>query len=361
MLKSPPNTRMLPIGLSVPGKASIIIDGQFGSCGKGLAASYAGLTEHFDICVTNCSPNAGHTFYDPDGRRSIAHHFSAAGILSPRSMKYLAAGSIVAPKTLLDEIERLDIDPTTVFIHPRAAVVEDCDIEAEKRTDAATTGLASTQKGGGAALARKVLREARLAGDHAALRPFCRAIDLHDLMDRGLSALIEVPQGYGLGINSGLAYPYVTSREISISSALADCQIHPAYLGRSLMCIRTFPIRVGNLVSDGMTIGASGPFWPDSREMSWESLGVEPEITTVTGRVRRVATFSTRQYAQAVSALRPDFVLLNFVNYLQDDRALDGLLAVTDPIKPVTHFGFGPKPENIVAREEFLNSHKAAA
>ena len=48
--------------------AHVLVDGQFGSTGKGLLASY--LAEKawdegidFDIVVTSAGPNSGHTFY----------------------------------------------------------------------------------------------------------------------------------------------------------------------------------------------------------------------------------------------------------------------------------------------------------
>lgn len=44
------------------GKLNIIMDGQFGSTGKGSLAAYLGLNHPADIYLSNLSPNAGHTF-----------------------------------------------------------------------------------------------------------------------------------------------------------------------------------------------------------------------------------------------------------------------------------------------------------
>jgi adenylosuccinate synthase len=349
-----------PIGLAVPGKISVIIDGQFGSCGKGLAASYAGMTEHFDIVVTTCSPNAGHSFIDSEGRKRVCRHLPVAGALNKRSTKYLCAGSIIDPDLLLREIEDLEIDPTTVFVSPRAAVIEAEDVVLETTPGSPAERIASTQKGTGAALARKVMREGMLAEHHPKLRPFCRNIDIMHYLDEGLTALIEVPQGFDLGINSGFRYPFVTSRDISVASALSDALVHPSYLGRTLMCVRTYPIRVGHILDgDGSVRGESGPFWEDSREISWDELGVEPERTTVTGRIRRVATFSLRQYENAVRHLLPDFVFLNFANYMKDPSELKSLLDALEPIQPVTHLGFGPAPDQLVS-VEFYDANQLA-
>lgn len=353
MLTARPNITFSPIGLSERGKVAIIIDGQFGSCGKGLAASYAGYTEHFDLCISNASPNAGHTWIDGDGKAHVTNHFSVAGIINKRSMKYLSAGSIIHPRMFLDEIQMLNLDPSEIFVHPRAAVVEDEDVAAEHARGSSFEKLASTRKGAGAALARKIRRNARLAGDHPELRRFSRAAEIHYLLDQGVSAILEIPQGTGLAINSGFAWPYLTSREITVAGGLADAQIHPCYLGKIMMCVRCHPIRVGNIEEGGQLRGTSGPFWPDSKEITWDEMGVERELTTVTRRVRRVATFSEQQYRNSVDINRPDFVFLNFVNYFKDEDELAGLLSICDRHAPITHLGFGPAPENMIPRAEF--------
>ncbi len=148
---------------------------------------------------------------------------------------------------------------------------------------------------------------------------------------------MEVPQGYSLSLNSKF-YPYCTSRDISVSSALSDLEVHPFYLGKTIVSIRTYPIRVGNLPH-----GYSGDFYSDSIETSWEKIGVPVEYTTNTKRVRRVATFSLYQYQDMLKVMLPDYVFLNFCNYL-NEGALNELLC---HLPEVTHLGFGPKVENI--------------
>ncbi len=39
-----------------------IIDGQAGSCGKGKVIGQFAINENVDVAITNCMPNAGHTF-----------------------------------------------------------------------------------------------------------------------------------------------------------------------------------------------------------------------------------------------------------------------------------------------------------
>lgn len=337
------------IGLLKPGKASVIIDGQFGSCGKGLAASYVGVTEFVEIAIATSSPNAGHTYYDWNGNPKVTRHLPVSALYHPRSLKYLCAGSIIDPALLLQEIEEHDVDPTTLLIDPRAAVIGPEDVAIEKNASSGAARIASTQKGVGAALARKVRRETGLAGDHPLLKEFVRDIDIAGYLDQGMSAIIEVPQGFGLGINSGFSYPHCTGRDITVSQALSDAQLHPDYLGKTLMVVRAHPIRVGHLTdAQGNLIGESGPFYPDSREMTWEELGVPAEATTVTRRVRRVASFSMLHYQDAVHALKPDFVLLNFANYLKGEAEIKKLTSRMAKVQRVTHLGFGPRPQDVI-------------
>lgn len=312
------------------GKLNIVIDGQFGSTGKGLLSSYVAVMNHIDIAITDASANAGHTFYY-HGKKHVVKHLPVSGIIHTRNQIYLCAGAIINPVILLDEIEKFDVDPCRIAIHPRCAIIEQEDIDNESQGK--MVDIASTQSGVGSALVRKINRTSKLAKDCDLIKHMVKELDLQMYMDYGCTLLMEVPQGYDLSISSGLSYPYCTSREITISAALSDAQVHPAYLGKVAVCIRTFPIRVGN--GDGY----SGPFYPDSIETNWDIIGVEAERTTVTNKIRRVATFSFIQYSRMIKNLKPDYILLNFVNYLKKDE----YIALAERLPEVTHIGIGPK------------------
>lgn len=325
------------------GKLNILMDGQFGSGGKGLAANYLGKTEHVDIAVSDCSPNAGHTFYI-DGNKHIVKLLPVAGVLQPRSLIYFCPGAIIDPDLLLKELEEFNIDFDRVHVHPRCAVVLEEDRVIERDPESSVTKIASTQSGTGSALARKIMRSALPAAGHRRLAQFTKnTIHLQQLLDDGCTALMEMPQGLDLSINSGYSYPHCTSREITVSGALADAQVHPSYLGSVTVVIRTFPIRVGNIVKDGEEIGNSGPFYPDSVETTWDELLIGVERTTVTGRIRRVASFSMHQYRNMLKVLKPDYILLNFANYLSQED----LEFLVEQLPEVTHLGFGPEIKDV--------------
>lgn len=337
------------------GKLNISIGGQYGSEGKALLNHYLSITNDIDISIGMNSANAGHTFI-LNNKKYIAKYLPVSGILSKRNQIYLSSGSIINPNTLLEEIIKFDIDCNRIAIHPNCAIIEDIDIEFESDPSSSVSKIASTQSGGGSALSRKILRSARLAKDIPELSEMIMELDIQWYLEQGCTGLMEVPQGLELSINSK-HYPYVTSRDIDISSALSAAQVHPYYLGKVATVIRTLPIRVGSIVdSSGKIIGESGPVYDDMTELAWEDIGIEPEITTVTKRKRRIFSFSLNQYEYMIKRLRPDYILLNFSNYLTNDQLSD-LLEYTPE---VTHLGFGPNVDSIYANHGHFKGDKSA-
>ena len=317
------------------GKVNLLIDGQFGSTGKGLLASYIGKHNHIDICVSNAGPNSGHTFYY-NNNKFIVRQLPVTAITNPKSKIYLCSGAVINITTLFKELYMYDIDIDRLYIHPKATIIQKEDIKLEQEGNT-TNRISSTQNGVGSALARKINRSAKVAEDYQVLNRYINKLDIPELLEQSNTVLMEVPQGYSLSLNSKF-YPYCTSRNISVSSALNDLEVHPHYLGKTIASIRTYPIRVGDLPH-----GYSGDFYSDSIETSWEEIGVPIEYTTNTKRIRRVASFSLYQYQDMLKELRPDYVFLNFCNYLNEGD-LNELLCL---LPEVTHLGFGSKIENI--------------
>jgi adenylosuccinate synthase len=93
------------------------------------------------------------------------------------------------------------------------------------------------------------------------------------------------------------------------------------------MIIRPFPIRVGN---DGDN--SSGGWYSDHAETTWDRVTEQAgmpdkertatlarEHTTVTKRLRRVATFSWEGLERAVAICAPTYFVLNFAQYIDFD------------------------------------------
>ena len=338
----------------IPGKVSVIIDGQFGSTGKGLAASRIAFDNHYDIAIASLSPNAGHTFYDSDMNKYVTKSLPVTGILSKRCQIYLSSDAVIDPDILFDEIKKFDIDPARIAIHPRAAIItKDSKLEEQKSNGVKI--IASTQSGTGAARASKIMRNGVLAENYEPLKEFVCKLDMQYYLQQGCSAVVETGQGVDLGLNHGLAYPYCTSRDPHPSYILGELSLHPKYFGKSLVVFRTFPIRVGNIIENGKEVGYSGPFWDDSKEIDFSDIGVPDEYTTVTKRKRRIATFSMKQYVNTLNIIEPDYILLNFINYYYSDFK-KFKIQFTKGIRKPTHMAYGPYPWDVVDYNESIMS-----
>jgi adenylosuccinate synthase len=280
-----------------------IIDLQYGSTGKGLLAGYLAKREEPDGAVCAFGPNAGHTFIDRAGKKFV-HVMMPMGALSPRiKTVFIGPGAIVHPELLMAEADHLHglgykFD---LVIHENAAVVHERHREEESVYGAA---IGSTQKGTGAALAEKIRRDLQphknivakdaLMGTPLEGNVVTRA-EYNDMMDKIDILQIEGAQGFSLSIHHGF-YPFVTSRDCTISSLLSDCAVPRP--------------RVNNKT------GYSGPCYPDQEETSFEALRVPVELTTVTKLPRRVFTFSMQQIKEAVRMSAVDDIFLNFCNYM---------------------------------------------
>lgn len=300
----------------------VIIDGQWGSTGKGLIAGYLATKVRPDTAVCNFGPNAGHTVVMPDGREVMTQMLPSA-IVSPHVKTILIGpGAIVDPKILKAELDKYDdlVKDKRIFIHDMATIIKQ---EHKDREAAELNRISSTCKGTGAAQTDKVMRiEGAVARDCADL-PICaiRGLDFTRLLQESQILQIESAQGLELGLNSGGWYPYCTSRDVNVHQVLSDCAI-PYSFPRSkvVVSMRTYPIRVGNAFdSEGNLIGTSGPVYPDQEEVTWEQLGQKVERTTVTKKIRRVFTWSHLNFEKVITMLNPDAIFLNFVNYYEEN------------------------------------------
>ncbi len=286
------------------------VDAQFGSTGKGAlnAALADALGNRFDAVLTNNGANAGHTHLDHNNNKVILKALPSFGVMADNlyvapPQIYITGGAVVDPKILNNETHLVECP---VIVHPNAAVITD---QAKKADQTNVNSIASTGQGVGEALINKLRRqpEHTIRGAGVELK---NAVFGHYVYKKGDRAFVEVPQGYSLGINSGF-YPYCTSRECTIAQGLSDAGLAPQLLRGVAMSIRTYPIRVGSTSGEN-----SGPGYSDQKRIKWSDIGVEPEITTVTGRQREVFTFSKLQFMNAVAANRPNILSLGFTDYI---------------------------------------------
>lgn len=335
----------------------MVIGGQWGSEGKGLFAGFIANVRRPDVVVCQFGPNAGHTWLEGD-QPIVFKSLPVASIRPSVKAILLGPGSVINPDILERELRELAplLAGKTVYVHEAAAILMPGDAEAEMG-DKGTTRIASTRQGTSEAMIRKIRRAYPTLPAYEALKHLPCIVTSHEvytrILDRANLVQIEGSQGMDLSINGGF-YPHVTSRDCTPSQVLADCGMHPFDLGHVYACIRTFPIRVGNIKDEeGNLIGYSGPYYPDQDELNWSDLGVKEELTTVTRRVRRVFSFSNTQTRKLLREVRPSAIFLNFCNYITPEltRTLIDRINGMAERQVVRWTGHGPKESDIITHD----------
>src|SRR3954463_1068864 len=282
-----------------------VVGGQFGSEAKGAvtAAICADAIRDREVTVVRVGgPNAGHSAADPTGQVWALRQVPAGMVVDPHVRGVIASGSEVDLTVLDNEVyalrdagieiaDRLTIsDSATIITH----------VHRDREAELIGT-IGSTGKGIGAARAEGMMRRARTTGMIAAIQPFCRpAADLERHLNAAArsadhTVVIEGTQGYGLGLHTRY-YPQVTSGDCRAADVCAQAGINPWGVNgifRVNLVIRPSPTRVA---------GNSGPL---KGETTWEKLGQEPELTTVTRKVRRVGTYDSELVNDAIDANMP--------------------------------------------------------
>jgi adenylosuccinate synthase len=302
------------------GKVNYLIDGQWGSTGKGKLAGYLYSQGGIDIAISDNMPNAGHTF-TKDGKDFILKALPT-GCLFDGMINLIGPQAVLGEEQFQYEMEMIKNDLghyPEVYIHPLACIVTGGDKVNEQ---AIVSQMASTGQGSCSATTKKMWRkgEANLARDSKFLESHVRDTHeiLHNCLHQGKTALSEGSQGFDLSLNCGHAYPHVTSRDCLIGRMMDNAGCSVKDVGSIIASLRSFPIRVGS------TDNTSGPYYDDQQELDWgyisEKCGYSvEEKTTVTQRVRRVFTFSETQTRKFCHYVRPDYAFLNFVNYYKDN------------------------------------------
>ena len=337
-------------------KVTAIVDMQFGSTGKGLIAGWHAGTANPDAAAAAWGPNAGHTYIDVFGHK-VMHRLLPIGTYLPSVVKaYIGPGAMIVPDILQEEITAMQKframrgwKQCRILIHEHAAVVRPHHVESEKSLNA----IGSTQKGTAEAVIQKMRRDpsamnvAKIALAGHWLQQFVRDRYIYlteMLFTRHLQ--VEGAQGYSLSMHHGF-YPWTTGRDTSTAQVLADCGVPMKDLDLDVIGVaRTYPIRVANRYDDKKMVGWSGPCYPDQEEITWESIGMEPELTTVTKLPRRIFTFSRQQIMEAVDVMGVDKIFLNFVNYLPSVNTLEAYLS-DFPVR-VEWVGIGPAHDDVI-------------
>ncbi|MGE5327823.1 MAG: adenylosuccinate synthetase [Thiobacillus sp.] len=307
------------------GVLTFVVGLQYGSEAKGSIVQHLAPGE--SIAVRTGASNAGHTIYY-EGQPFVMRQIPGAWI-NPNTQLVIGAGALISPKVLEAEIR--NIENTGIQIRDRliidanAHVITEDQIVEESKDDLAErigSTSARNREGIGRAMADKVLRVARCVQvkNFGPLKEyeFDTVEYINDALENGINVIAEGTQGFSLSPDFG-DFPYCTSRNATVSALADSMGVNPTRYNSSVIGVaRSFPIRVA---------GNSGPFAPDSRELTWSDMKhitgnkkLKPEKTSVTGLDRRIATFSKDQYKKACRVNGVDEVALTFADYI--DRSV---------------------------------------
>jgi adenylosuccinate synthase len=302
------------------GDIHVVVGGQFGSEAKGHVAAQIHQTRKVHNAVRIGGPNAGHSAVDATGRVWALRTIPVAAVVDAECRLIIGAGSEIDPIVLEHEITMLEEAGFSVrdrlLIDYTATILDPSHIETETARNM-HANIGSTGKGIGAARADRIMRTARIADELYECED--TAWFLQDQHLRGQHTLIEGTQGYGLGLHAGF-YPHCTSGDCRAIDCIAQAGITPLQQPDIWLVFRTYPIRVA---------GNSGDM---HNETNWEELNeisggyIQAERTTVTKKIRRVASwdFSLAQqaiHANGTAAYDSLHSSLMFVDYLDPSLA----------------------------------------
>lgn len=340
------------------GKLTVLVGGQYGSEGKGAIAAH--VANDYQVHVRVGSPNAGHTIYW-NGAKHVMQSIPC-GWINPDATIVIGRGALLNMKQFMKELVHiLRYYPNfldRLMIDAEAGILDEKFHEEEGGTEGEMhKRIGSTGEGVGPA------RVARLQRDPSKFRQFkdvaseyglseCMVTNtpmcLAHLQDNRFNILIEGTQGSALSLLHSY-WPYCTSVDTNAAGIIAEVGIAPSRVTDVLMVCRTFPIRVA---------GNSGPM---KNEISWseivdkDGVCVEPEKTTVTHKVRRIAKWDDELFNQSCILNAPTEIALTFADYVDpslymcdDERDVKNSLMLHDFMREhhllgmVKYIGTGP-------------------
>jgi adenylosuccinate synthase len=202
--------------------ADIVVDLQYGDCGKGkIAHALCRRNDYTHVIRYNGGCNAGHTIYH-NGKKFVTHHIPCGVFFGIKSI--IGPGCVVHVDTFLKEIEELERSgiPASdlVYVASNAHLITDF----HRAEDGKDTEIGTTKRGNGPAYRDKYARKGIRAMEDPRLQPFIISM-YHELYDNEdydhIEILFEGAQGFGLDPDWG-DYPYVTSSHCTVGSAILN-------------------------------------------------------------------------------------------------------------------------------------------
>jgi len=202
--------------------ADVIVDLQYGDCGKGKIANYlCSENDYTHVVRYNGGCNAGHTIYH-NGKKLVTHHIPCGVLHGIRSI--IGPGCVLNLSQFFDEIEMLEeagVDTKGLIkVASNVHIITDFHMAEDKKD----TEIGTTKRGNGPAYRDKYARRGMIAVEIPDLQDYIVDMyeELHNNHDfEEVRVLFEGAQGFGLDIDWG-DYPYVTSSHCTVGGAILN-------------------------------------------------------------------------------------------------------------------------------------------
>tara|TARA_Y100000592_G_scaffold16485_1_gene24521 strand:+ start:9457 stop:10461 length:1005 start_codon:yes stop_codon:yes gene_type:complete len=202
--------------------ADVIVDLQYGDCGKGKIANYlCSQNDYTHVIRYNGGCNAGHTIYH-NGKKLITHHIPCGVLHGIKSV--IGPGCVLNLNQFFDEIEMLEEAGVKteglIKIASNVHIITDFHMAEDKKD----TEIGTTKRGNGPAYRDKYARKGMIALEIPDLEEYI--IDMYDEIHNNkefddVQILFEGAQGFGLDIDWG-DYPFVTSSHCTVGGAILN-------------------------------------------------------------------------------------------------------------------------------------------
>jgi hypothetical protein len=254
-----------------------VIDGAAGSCGKAKVIGEIATDKSIKLgaAVTNCMPNAGHTFVDEVGNKTVFRNIPVSSVNEDTEL-FIGPGSAIDMEVFKDEYDKVSkyLKNRKIYVHEMVPLID----ERHKQYEKEHIKSGSTFKGCGAVTQDKVIRNKELEFFKTYKNAIVCSND--EWLDRLYNHLenpyeyvmLEGSQGCDLDLNHSGNYPYVTSRNVSTTQLLADSGISAERLLETIMVIRPFPIRISNITKSGEIIYTGD--YGTGEELTWTEINI---------------------------------------------------------------------------------------
>ena len=283
--------------------ADIVVDLQYGDCGKGKVTHHLCKTEKYTHVIRyNGGCNAGHTIYHNE-RKFVTHHIPAGVFFGIRSI--IGPGCVLNVEQFFREIKELEeggIDTKDlIFVAENTHIITKNHLE----EDGKDTVIGTTKRGNGPAYRDKFGRTGVRAKDVPMLRPYLINIyeELHERC-KNPKILFEGAQGFGLDIDWG-DYPYVTSSNCISAAALMN-GVPPQAIRNVWGVAKAYETYVGAKEFQG-----NDPVFEKIQE-------VGQEYGATTGRKRQVNWMNLNFLKKAIDINGVTHVVFNKVDVLEE-------------------------------------------